>query len=167
MGRNPIVAFCDVNRKTEAIVGTSSERLGGILVTSDDEDIGKDIAYANRALTDIERHYAQIEREALAVVWSCERFHIYIYGSPVTVVTDHKPLRSMYCNLNSKLRMRLKRWPLWHQPYDITLRYAHGASDPADYLSHHPLSNVEKTSKEEKIAEEPITIFLHSACPEL
>ncbi|XP_060070509.1 uncharacterized protein K02A2.6-like [Ylistrum balloti] len=37
------------------------------------------VAYASRALTDTESRYASIEREALAVVYACERFHQYVY----------------------------------------------------------------------------------------
>ena len=49
------------------------------------------IAYASRALTDAETHYAQIEKELLAVVYGLEKFHTYTYGSSVAVQSDHKP----------------------------------------------------------------------------
>ena len=38
------------------------------------------IAYASRGLTDVERRYSQTAREALALVWACERFNMYIFG---------------------------------------------------------------------------------------
>ena len=50
------------------------------------------MAYASRALTETEQRYAQIEKEALAVMWVCEKFQDYILGVFFKVETDHKPL---------------------------------------------------------------------------
>ena len=38
------------------------------------------VCYASRSLTDCEQRYSQTEKEALGVVWACERFHAYVYG---------------------------------------------------------------------------------------
>ena len=50
------------------------------------------VAFASRALTETESRYAQIEKELLALVYVCTKFHHYIYGRAVTVETDHQPL---------------------------------------------------------------------------
>lgn len=50
-----------------------------------------------RVLKLIEQRYkSQLEREALAVVWVCE--YLYVYVAPVKVLTDHKPLGTLYGN---------------------------------------------------------------------
>ena len=36
--------------------------------------------------------YAQIEKEALATAWGCDKFSDYIIGLRVIIETDHKPL---------------------------------------------------------------------------
>lgn len=36
--------------------------------------------------------YAQIEKEALAVTWACEKFADYVLGCSMYIETDHKPL---------------------------------------------------------------------------
>ena len=50
------------------------------------------VAYASRAKSNTERHYAQIEKEALAITWACEKFHTFVMGLIILVETDHKPL---------------------------------------------------------------------------
>ena len=53
---------------------------------------GKPVAFASRTLSDTKSHYAQIEKEALALVWSAEKFSDYVLGKPFLFETDHKPL---------------------------------------------------------------------------
>ena len=54
------------------------------------------VQYASRSLTDPEKRYSQIELEALAGDFGCKKFHLFLYGRPFKIVTDHKPLQSMF-----------------------------------------------------------------------
>ena len=47
-------------------------------------------------MTETETNYAQIETEMLAIVFAVERFEQYVYGCPVLVQADNKPLESIY-----------------------------------------------------------------------
>ena len=96
------------------------------------------ISYASHALTPVEQRYSQTEREALAVVFGCVRYHLYVTRSRFTVVTDHKPLVSVYKNLQSNPPTRIERWTLRVQRYDMTVVYQPGKDNPADYLSRRP-----------------------------
>ena len=49
-------------------------------------------AFASRSMSETERRYAQIEKEALAVTWACEKFSHYVWGKSFKIETDHKPL---------------------------------------------------------------------------
>ena len=53
------------------------------------------IAYVSRTLSSSEKNYAQIKKEALALVFGVRKFHLYIYRRRFTLVTDHKPLLSI------------------------------------------------------------------------
>jgi hypothetical protein len=54
------------------------------------------VAYASRALTPPEQLYTQIEREMLAGVFRCTRFHNLLHQKDdVTIDSDHQPLESL------------------------------------------------------------------------
>ena len=54
------------------------------------------IGYSSRRLSDVERRYSNTEKEALALVWACERFNMYVSGREFELETDHKPLEYIY-----------------------------------------------------------------------
>ena len=92
------------------------------------------ISYASRNLTDVERRYSQTEKEALALVWACERFNLYVYGRDFELETDHKPLERIYKS-TSKPSARIERWVLRLQSYNFQVVYRPGKTNIADALS--------------------------------
>ena len=60
----------------------------------------KPVAFASRATTPVEFRYPQLDLEALAFDFTLRRFRYYIVGGPeVPVITDHKPLVSIFSNI--------------------------------------------------------------------
>jgi len=56
----------------------------------------KPVHYASRCLSDSEINFAQVEKEMLAIVFACTKFHYLIYGQKqVNIFTDHQPLVSV------------------------------------------------------------------------
>ena len=120
---------------------------------------GRPGAFASKSLTDVETRYANIEREMLAVVYGCERFHTYLYGRPVPIHTDHNPLESIDLKHLTSAPPRLQRMLLRLQPYDITIRYVPGKQMLlADALF--------RLSPEEKNGIEGMDVQIHEVLPQ-
>ena len=101
------------------------------------------IAYGSRTLTKAERNYAQIEREAAAIIFGIKKFHSYIYGRKFTLITDHKPLTTVFSpkySLSALVAARLQRWAiiLSTYQYDVEFRPTNKHAN-ADGLSQLPL----------------------------
>ncbi len=73
LGSPPVVSYFHGDRETEIITDASPVTLRVILIQYNENRAEKVIAYANHGLTPVEQRYAQIEREALTVVWACKR----------------------------------------------------------------------------------------------
>ena len=161
----PVLAYFDTEKETELIVDASPVGIAGLLAQRDRQGEACVIAYGSRSLTPVEQRYSQTEREALAVVWGCEHFHLYVYGKPIKVFTDHKPLTFIFNNPTSKTSARMERWALRLQPYQPEVVYAPGKDNPADYLSRHPNRSTALSSRQKIVAEEYINFVTDHAAP--
>jgi hypothetical protein len=135
-----ILAFYDTANQTEVIVDASPVGVGAILSqTAADTGHRRPIAFASRALSDVEQRYSQIEREALAVKFGCLKFEHFLCGSAgFTEVTDHRPLLQMF-RPGSRPPPRIERMALRLQHLNFEIIYRPGAENPADILSRQPL----------------------------
>ena len=73
-----IMAYYDPAKTTRLTDDASPYGLGAILSNTDQHGAVRNFAYAIRSLTPTEQRYSQNEREALVVVWWCERSHNYV-----------------------------------------------------------------------------------------
>ena len=63
-----------------------------------------------------------------------ERFHLYLYGVPFVLQTDHGPLK--YMNSGKIANGRLMRWAMFLQSYNFRVEAIKGSENVgADYLS--------------------------------
>ena len=107
------MAYFDTQKDTYITVDASPVGISAILSQKTrDKDDDKVISYASRALTAVEKRYSKTEREALAIVWAVEHFHLYLYGKDFTLITDHKPLEVIYGNKKAKSSARIEHWVL-------------------------------------------------------
>ena len=111
----PVLAYFKPDRPLKLSVDTSSKGLGAIILQDDHP-----IAYGSKSLTNTQQQYAQIEKEMLAVVFGCTRFHDYIYGvNNVTVESDHKPLETILKKLLCHAPLRLQKMIMTVQKYSL------------------------------------------------
>ena len=87
---------------------------------------GQPIAFVSKSLMDTETHYANIERELLAIVYGCEKFHTYLYGRTFIVEMDHKPLEMISLKYLTVAPACLQRMLLCLQQYDLVITYQPG-----------------------------------------
>ena len=132
----PLLAYYDPAKKLTIQCDASSTGLGAALMQE-----GKPLAYANRALSDTEVGYAQIEKECLAIVFSLERFHQYTFGRETAAYTDHKSFETIVKKPLHKAPKRIQGMLLQLLQYDTEVTYRRGKEmHVADALSRAYLS---------------------------
>ena len=94
------------------------------------------VNFASKKLSDQEFKYPISQKEALAIIFGCQRFHKYLYGRKFILETDHRPL-TVLKGADSTCP-RLMRWALSLQPYDFVTRVLPGELNVgADFFSRH------------------------------
>ena len=145
--------------------GTSSHGLGAVLLQL--EESWRPVAYASRSLNKAKCHYAQIEKEALAITWVCERFSTYILGKHITIETDHKPLEPILSyKLLDNIPPRVLRFRLRMMKFDYTIQHVPGKFlYIADALSRAPTQ--ETPTVDEVATQNEVEIFIDTITQQL
>lgn len=127
----PLIVTCDAS--SYGVGAVLSHRVNGL---------DKPIMFASSTLSNAEKGYSQIEREALAIMFAVKKFHKFVFGRQFTLVTDHQPLQYIFGN-KSRIPVtsanRLQRWAIILSGYMYTIEYKKGKSiGNADALSRLP-----------------------------
>ena len=120
----PILAHYNLNAPTKLAVDASPWAVGAILLQQRPDTNYRPVAHGSRSLTNTKVKYGHVEKEALALVYGCEHFHMYLYGRKFELETDHKPLEYIFQPKASKPPpARIERWQLRLQEYDFNVVY--------------------------------------------
>ena len=146
-----VLTFYDPDLPLKLDCDASSVGVGAVLSHILPNGEERPIEFISRTLTSAERRYSQIDREALAIIWSLKKFHKYVYARPFRLVTDHEPLQYIFHPHKGIPEMsvsRLQRWALMLSCYNYTIEYRPtGKHGNADVCSRFPLPNSEDDSE--------------------
>lgn len=129
----PILKYPNFNETFILTTDASNYALGAVLSQG---EIGEDlpISYASRTLNKYELNKPIIEKELLSIHWAINFFRPYLYGRKFVVVTDHRPLVSLFSHKNPSSKLTRIRLDL--SDYDFEIRYKQGKINTnADALS--------------------------------
>ena len=114
--------------KLEIIVASdaSSYGVGSCILHKISDGTKKPIAHASRTLLQAEKHYSQIEKNALEIIFAVTKLHRYLHGRFFTLQTDHKPLITIFGSkkgLPIYTANRLLRWGTILLNYNLKIEY--------------------------------------------
>lgn len=145
LASEPVLKFFDPNKPVILSVDASKDGLGAVLLQEN-----QPVAYASKALNSTQQNYAQIEKETLAILFGCERFHQYLFGKKFFVESDHKPLASIFRKSLYDCPARLQRMRIRLLKYDLHIVYKPGKDlHVADALSRLYLNDFRDNFQEE------------------
>ncbi|XP_055838569.1 uncharacterized protein K02A2.6-like [Episyrphus balteatus] len=143
VSENVLVPF---DENLPLILATDASPVGLSAILSHSTNQGeKPIAFASRSLSRAETNYSQLDKEATAIFWGLHKFFDYCYGRDFTLITDNKPLTSIFSpekNLPLLTAQRLLHYALFLRGFKYNIRYKNTKEHTnADYLSRFPIEN--------------------------
>ena len=124
----------DPNLEIIVASDTSSYRVGSCILHKMPDGTKKPIAHVSRTLLPAKKHYSQIEKEALGIVFAVTKFHRYLHGRFFTLHTYHKPLITIFGSKKGQpiyTANRLQRWGTILLNYNFKIEYL-----PSKQISH-------------------------------
>lgn len=119
----PVLQYYNQNKPLTVSVDSSKNAVGAVLLQNN-----LPVYYASKSLTESQKRWAPIEKEAMAICFGLERFHHFVFGKEKVIVeSDHKPLSQIFKKPLHLCPPRLQRMFIQIQKYDIDIIYKPGS----------------------------------------
>ena len=99
------IADAEFRERIHTVYGCLWRRFGGRIVSGEQEQKLRLVAFYSRKLKASERKYAIGEKEPMAIVFAMEHYKVYLYGKEFVVRTDHRPLQWLKDRKNPTTRL--------------------------------------------------------------
>ena len=136
----PVMATPDCNKKFEIICDVSDFAMGAV-VGQIIKKAFRVTYYASKTFNEAQENNSTIEKEMLAVIFSCEKFRPYILGSHVIVHKNRGAIKYLMAKKDAKPRLII--WVLLLQEFDIEIKDKKGSDN---VIANH-LSRIESITK--------------------
>ncbi|XP_028173660.1 uncharacterized protein LOC114362443 [Ostrinia furnacalis] len=127
--KRPILALYNHAAETQLHTDASQIGVAGILLQRLNDEPFRPVAYFSRRTTADEQKLHSFELETLAVVFSLNKFRVYLLGIKFTIFTDCHALRTTFTKRD--LIPRISRWWIQFLEYDCSIEYR-----PGDRMAH-------------------------------
>ena len=97
----------------------------GVCLLQDD----RPASFASKVLTDAQKGYVAIELESLAVAWTMEKFHHFLYASQFLLESDQKLLEAILSKSINEATPPLQSILIITFAYHFTLKYIPGSTN--------------------------------------
>ena len=119
----PVLGYPRPEGKHVLDTDASNHAVGAVL-SQEQDGVERVLAYYSQTHSQPERQYCMTRKELLAVVKVIRQFHVYLYGHPFTICTDHAALKWL---LNFRIpEGQVARWLQQLQEYDFVIEHQSG-----------------------------------------
>lgn len=141
---NQVLEFFDPDK--DIILASDASPYGlGCVLSHEIHKKEKPVRFGSCSLTDAEKNYSQLHREALGIVYAVKKFSKYLYGKEFTIYTDHQGLKEIFHpskKTPAVAAARLQRWAIYLSTFKYKIVHRKGKfMAHADGLSRLPLKN--------------------------
>ncbi|CAM5127875.1 unnamed protein product [Eretmochelys imbricata] len=159
---SPVLALFSPALPTIVTTDASDYGLGAVLTQLHEDNTERTVAFASRTLSNAERKYSTVKKEAVACVWATEKWRTYLWGRTFKLHTDHSPLIMLLTTKGlGKAGYRIARWSARLLPFIYEQQYKPGNQNVvADCLSRLPLPSPDGSPENEDVVVVLITSTL-------
>ena len=124
----------DFTKPFNLFVDASAYMVSSALTQTDPKGNELPVAFSSTKLNPIQSRWSTIEKEAYAALVALKRYRNWLFGSRITLYSDHNPLS--FLTESAPKSAKLMRWSLAMGEFNVEFKYLSGKKNTvADCLS--------------------------------